>query len=139
MNQKIINQLLLKGKSTVSEKIWLKCLKKFYKSFVKNHTKVINRALINIAPLLKVKQLQQKKKRSQLKEFPYIVSNKKRISLALKFFLNKTQNKNEIKMCQKLFTDLLAIANRSGVSVNKKKSLYEYAFLKKKYFYYRWF
>jgi small subunit ribosomal protein S7 len=117
----------------------LKCLKKFYKSFVKNHTKVINRALINIAPLLKVKQLQQKKKRSQLKEFPYIVSNKKRISLALKFFLNKTQNKNEIKMCQKLFTDLLAIANRSGVSVNKKKSLYEYAFLKKKYFYYRWF
>jgi small subunit ribosomal protein S7 len=105
---------------------------------VKNHKKVINRALINITPLLGVKQLQQKK-RSQLKEFPYIVSNKKRILLALKFFLNKTKNKNEIKMCQKLFTDLLATTNNSGAGVNKKKSLYEYAFVKKKYFYYRWF
>ena len=117
----------------------MKSLKLFYKSFVKNHKKVITRAIINITPILKVKQLQKKKKRSQLKEFPYIVNNKKRISLALKFLLNKTKNKNEIKMCQKLFTDLLATANKSGVSINKKKSLYEYAFIKKKYFYYRWF
>jgi hypothetical protein len=26
-----------------------------------------------------------------------------------------------------------------GTNVTKKKSLYEYAFVKKKYFYYRWF
>ena len=139
MNKKITNQLLRNGKSTISEKIWLKTLKVFYKSFVKNHEKVINRALINITPLLKVKQLKQKRKRSQLKEFPYIISKKSRISLALKFFLNKTKNKSEIKTHQKLFTDLVAIVIKSGVNINKRKSLYEYAFTKKKYFYYRWF
>jgi small subunit ribosomal protein S7 len=86
-----------------------------------------------------VKQLKQKRKRSQLKEFPYIVNKKNRISLALKFFLNKTKTKNEIKTHKKLVAELLAVANNSGLSINKKKSLYEYAFIKKKYFYYRWF
>jgi len=139
MNKKIINQLLLNGKITISEKIWLKSVKFFYKSFVKNHKKVINQVIIKITPLLKVKQLKQKRKRSQLKEFPYIVNKKNRISLALKFFLNKTKTKNEIKTHKKLVTELLAVANNSGLSINKKKSLYEYAFIKKKYFYYRWF
>ena len=134
MNKKIINQLLLNGKITISEKIWLKSVKFFYKSFVKNHKKVINQVIIKITPLLKVKQLKQKRKRSQLKEFPYIVNKKNRISLALKFFLNKTKTKNEIKTHKKLVTELLAVANNSGLSINKKKSLYEYAFIKKKIF-----
>ena len=139
MDKKIIRQMLIDGKSAASEKIWLKSLKLFYKSFVKNHKKAINRALINITPLLKVKQLKQKRKRSQLKEFPYIVNSKNRISLALKFFLSKTRDKKETKMYQRLVNELVTVANKSGININKRKSLYEYAFLKKKYFYYRWF
>ena len=115
----------------------MKSLKLFYRSFVKSHKKVINRALINITPLLKVKQLKQKRKRSQLKEFPYIVNSKNRISLALKFFLSKTRDKKETKMYQRLVNELVTVANKSGININKRKSLYEYAFLKKKYFYYR--
>lgn len=42
-------------------------------------------------------------------------------------------------MYERLVTELVTVANKSGVNVTKKKSLYEYAFLKKKYFYYRWF
>ena len=114
----------------------MKSLKLFYRAFVKSHKKAINRALINITPLLKVKQLKQKRKRSPLKEFPYIVKNKSRISLALKFFLTKTRNKKETKMHQKLVNELVIVANKSGITINKRKSLYEYAFLKKKYFYY---
>ena len=138
MNKKIINQLLFNGKSTVSEKIWLKSIKLFDKSFVKDHKKLINRALVNVTPLLKIKQLKQKKKRLQVKEFPYITNNKNRISLALKFFLNRTKNKKEIKMYKILVTELLTTANNSGKYTNKKRDLYEYAYLKKKYFY-RWF
>jgi len=139
MNQKIINQLLLHGKKTISEKIWLKSLKLFYKSSIKNHKKVFNRALINLMPLLKVKQLKQKRKRLQLKEFPYIINIKSRISIALKFFLNRKKSKKDTKTPQKFVGELVAVANKSGISISKKKSLYEYAFIKKKYFYYRWF
>lgn len=88
---------------------------------------------------MKVKQLKQKRKRSQLKEFPYIIKKQTRVSLALKFFLDKTTNKSEIKTHQKLLTDLVATATKSGANITKRKSLYEYAFTKKKYFYYRWF
>jgi len=137
MNKKIINQLLLNGKVTISEKIWLKSIKIFYKSLTKNPKKLINRAIINITPLLNVKKVNKQTKRSQPKEFPYVVDNKNRNSLGLKFFLNKTKNKNEMKIYKKLVIDVLAVANKSGVSTNKRKSLYEYAYLKKKYFYYR--
>lgn len=139
MDKKMINQLLIDGKSTVSEKIWLKTLKLFDKSFVRNNKKAVNRAIVNLTPLLKVKQLKQKRRQTQLKEFPYIVKDESRIPLALKFFLTKTKNKKETKMYERLVTELVTVASKSGVNVTKKKSLYEYAFLKKKYFYYRWF
>jgi ribosomal protein S7 len=83
--------------------------------------------------------LKQKRRQTQLKEFPYIVKDESRIPLALKFFLTKTKNKKETKMYERLVTELVAVASKSGVNVTKKKSSYEYAFLKKKYFYYRWF
>lgn len=130
---------MFNGKKTLSEKIWLKTVKRFNKSLDKDHTKLINRALVNIAFLLKIKELKQKKRRAQVKEFPYIVPNKNRISLALKFFLSKKKNKNEVQIYKRLVTDLLAVANKSVTSTNKRKQVYEYAYLKKKYFYYRWF
>jgi len=139
MNKKIINQLLLKGKITTCEKIWLKSVKFFYKLFKKNHKKFVNKAFINVTPLLKVKQLKQKNKRSRLKEFPYIINSTNRISSALKFFLTKTNNKDEKKMHKKLVNELLLATKNTGTSISKKKNLYEYAFVKKKYFYYRWF
>jgi ribosomal protein S7 len=64
MNKKIITQLLSKGKMTISEKIWLSSIKTYYKSFTKNQKKLINKALVNVAPLLKTKQLKQKKKKN---------------------------------------------------------------------------
>jgi len=117
----------------------LKSVKFFDKSFIKDHKKVLNRGLVNVTPLLKVKQLKQKKKRLQIKEFPFITNKKNRISSALKFFLNKTKNKKEIKMYKILVTELLAIANNSTKFSNEKQDLYKYAYLKKKYYYYRWF
>lgn len=139
MNKKIISQILIKGKKSTSEIIWQNSLKKFYKSFTKNHKKLINKALINIAPLLKTKQLKQKKKRFALKEFPYIIKSANRITLALKFFLNRSKRKTEKKIHKKLIDELVATAKNIGTGLHKKKGLYEYAFVKKKYFYYRWF
>jgi len=134
MNKKIINQLLLKGKSTTSEKIWLKSIKFFYKLFSKNHKEFINRAFINITPLLKVKQLKQKSKRSQLKEFPYIVKDANRISSTLKFFLTKTNNKDEKKMHKKFINELLLATKNTGANISKKKAYMNMLLLKKNIF-----
>ena len=117
----------------------MKSIKLFDKSFIKDHKNLLNCAIVNVTPLLKIKQLKQKNKRLQIKEFPFITNNKSRISFAIKFFLKKTKNKKETKMYKTLVTELLAVATNSGKYMNKKKDLYEYAYLKKKYFYYRWF
>jgi len=51
--------------------------------------------------------------------------------------LNKTKKEKETKMYQKLVTELVNVTKKSGGSITKRKSLYEHAFLKKKYFFYR--
>ncbi len=134
MNKKIINQLLVNGKTITSEKNWLKGIKFFYKSFVKNPKKLLNRAIINITPLLNVKQLKQKRKRSQSKEFPYVVNNKNRVAIALRFFLNKTKSKHEIKIYKKLIIELVPIANNTGIHISKKKVYTSMLLLKKNIF-----
>jgi len=139
MNKKLINLLSKNGKTTVSEKIWLKSIKLFYRSFLKNPKNIINKAIVTIAPLLKVKQLKQKRKRSRLKEFPFIVSKKNRTSLALKLLINRTGKNVKMKTYKKLVNELLTTANNSGSLVKARQELYAYAFIKKKYFYYRWF
>lgn len=40
-------------------------------------------------------------------------------------------------MHKKIINELLLATKNTGANINKKKSLYEYAFVKKKYFYYR--
>ena len=76
-------------------------------------------------------------KRFSLKEFPYVIKNRNRIAVALNFFLNETNKKKEIKIYKKLINELVSAAKNLGISLSKKKSLYEHAFVKKKYFYYR--
>lgn len=137
MNKEITNRILLNGKITKSEKIWLSSIKGLYKLCTKNPIKFINRALINVAPLIKIKQL--KRKRKILQEFPFIIKKKNRISFIVRFFLHKIKNKLETKISKRLTTDFIFAAQNTGVHINEKKSLYEYAFIKKKYFYYRWF
>ena len=138
MNKKIINQLLVNGKKFVSEKIWIKNVKLFQKSFKKDYKKFVNRSIVNAAPLIKVKQLKQKKTRFQSKEFPYIVTKKARIQMTLKFFINK-KKRIGITADKKLLSELLFAVKNTGTILTKKKNLYEHAFIKKKYFYYRWF
>jgi len=95
---------------------------------------VFNRALINLMPLLKVKQLKQKRKRLQLKEFPYIINVKSRISIALKFFLNRKKSKKDTKTSQRFVGELVAVANKSGISISKKKKFVRIRLYKKKIF-----
>ncbi len=139
MNKKLINLLSKNGKTTISEKIWLKSIKLFYRSFLKNPKNVINKAIVTIAPLLKVKQLKQKRKRSRLKEFPFIVNKKNRTSLAIKLLIDKTTKTVKKKTYKRLINELLTTANNSGNLIKSRQELYAYAFIKKKYFYYRWF
>jgi len=137
MNKKIISQLIIHGKTVVSEKILLKSVKLIQKSIVKNHRKLIKIALVNITSLVKVKQL--KRKRFQFKEFPFIINKNTRIPMALKFMFKNFDSKTEIKIEKRVVNELLQASKNIGTSINKRKNLYEYSFVKRKFSHYRWF
>jgi len=56
--------------------------------------------------------------------------------MTLKFFINK-KKKIGITADKRLLSELLFAAKDTGTILTKKKNLYEHAFMKKKYFYYR--
>jgi ribosomal protein S7 len=84
--------------------------------------------------LLKTKQLKQKKKRVVFKEFPYVIKKKNRVSLALKFFFNKTKQKTEMKIHKKLTDELIIAAKNIGPGLSKKKAYTNMHLLKKNIF-----
>jgi ribosomal protein S7 len=137
MNKRIISQLMLNGKNSISEKILLKSIKSMQKVLIKNHRKLIKIALVNLTSLVKVKQLKQK--RSQSKEFPFIVNKRIRIPMVLKSMFKSFDNKTEARIEKQLVNELLQASKNIGSNINKRKNTYEYSFIKKKYSHYRWF
>ena len=128
---------MLNGKISTSEKILLKSIKSMQKVLIKNHKKLIKIALINLVSLVKVKQLKQR--RSQSKEFPFIVNKKVRVPMVLKSMFKSFERKTDIRIEKQLVHELLQASKNIGSNINKRKNIYEYSFIKKKYSHYRWF
>ena len=85
LKHKILNKILKNGVKTHSETNLKKGLKKIQKKFKKNSTVILKKSLINSSPIILLKQI--KRKRKQIKEFPYILSKNLRLSYGLKFVL----------------------------------------------------
>lgn len=136
---KILNLLIINGNKLTSEKSFLRSVKSIQKSHLKDHKNLIKLAIINTSPLIFIKQTNMKRKQQRVKEFPFILSNQKRISVAIKSILNFTENKSKTKFFKRFFNEILNASNNNGENIKKKKKLYEYAFVKKKYAHYRWF
>jgi len=137
MHTKIINQIITNGKTSVSEKILLKSIKLLQKASTKNHKKIVKIALVNLTTLIKVKQLKQK--RSRFKEFPFIINKKIRILQVFKQIFEKLKNNAKTRIENQFVSEILQASKNVGINVNKRKSLYNYSFMKKKFAHYRWF
>ena len=85
----IYNTIMKNGKKRVSEKILLKVLKELQKT-PKNSRNVFKLSVLNSSPVIFLKQI--KRKRKKIKEFPFILNSKLRVSYGLK---------NLIKICRK--------------------------------------
>nr|YP_010377301.1 ribosomal protein S7 [Odontella aurita]QYB22950.1 ribosomal protein S7 [Odontella aurita] len=130
----IINRILLKGKKQRSEKTLLQILKLIQKNNSKNHKDLIKFFVIKMAPIVTMKLIKRKKK--QVKEFPYLVKSQTRYSKALKN-VTKIVLKKENK---KLLGNFVEEFNYTLKNKNKNKQLlHEYAFTTKKLAHYRWF
>lgn len=138
LKYKIYNFMMLNGKKETCENIFLKSTKLIQKYLTKNHKKLIKLAFVNSAPLIKIKQIKQKRKKN-LKEFPFLINQKNRILLAIKSIITTSKKKKASNLYIKIKQEIILSSENKSHTFEKKKKLQGYALTKKKYFHYRWF
>ena len=137
LKNKLLNKLLKNGVKTHPEKILKLCIKQLQRKSKKKHLEILKKSLINSSPVIAIKQIKRRKK--NVKEFPYILKKKLRLFFGLKFIL-RSLKLNKVNSFSKNFSDeiLLTSLNKSN-TIKLKKDLYEQSFQKKKYANFRWF
>jgi ribosomal protein S7 len=141
IKNKIINRLLINGEKKTSEKVLLKSLKELQKDSNKNAKKLIQLAIVYSIPTFKLHKLTNKKKRKKkVQEIPaFILNERARISLAIKFILLTTKKKKTAHFYTKLKQEVLLNSQFKGDAIKIKDDLQKQILLKKHLFkYYRW-
>lgn len=134
----LFNRIMINGNKTTSEKILLKSLKLIQKTQLsKSFEKIVLLSLINNSPIVNIKNIKRKRKRTI--EFPFLLRPELRLSYGIKFLLQHSKNRTEKTFYSNLKLELINSAKKTSLSFKHKKDLYKNAFLKKKFTTYRWF
>ena len=138
LKQNISNHLMMNGNKRTSEKVLLKTLKSLQKSqSKKNFESLVKTSLINSSPLLYVKQIKRKRKRTF--EFPFLLSLRLKISYAAKFLILNSRKKKVKSFYKNFHTELINSSRKESLSVKQKTDLHEDGFKIRKFARYRWF
>ena len=130
IKNKIYNHLMVSGNKFSCEKILFKNFKLLQKSTKKNHKELIKYTIINLAPTIQLRQI-KKKKRKSIKEFPYVLNKKNRISLGIK---NMTK-----KQAKTFFEEIILVSKKKSDLLKMNEITQKPVLSKKKYIFFRWF
>ena len=145
IKNKLVSHLLLNGKKETGEINLLKSIKELQKNSNKKSNEIFQLALIYSTPIFKLHKItnkrKKKKKSAKFREIPGFIKNKNiRTSLAIKFILLNTKNKEEtLNFSIKFSKEILLNAKNKGSSIKTKNNLQKDVLTKKRYFlYYQW-
>lgn len=129
---------MVNGNKRTSEKVFFKSLKLIQKTQLKkNFEAVLKMSLVNSSPLIYVKQIKRKRKRTI--EFPFLLNSKLKLSYGIKFLVSNSK-KNKAESFYKSFnTELLNSSKKISLSFKQKTDLHKDGFAKRKFANYRWF
>ena len=138
LKKKFLNLLMINGNKKTSEKLLIKVIKRIQKSFYKKSCKdLIKIGLINSAPILFLKTVKRKRKKTV--KFPFLLSSSLRVFYGLKFILKSCLSKKNQSSYLTIGTELVNSTTNTSFSSKKKKDLHKEGFLNKKFANYRWF
>jgi ribosomal protein S7 len=142
IKHKLLNHLTTNGNKETCEKTFLKSSKSLQKSLLKDYQELIKIGVINASPTINVKQVKLKKgKKKNVKEYPFVLDSKNRISLAIKLILDTVKRKENkpLYLYTNLKQEIIASSQNNSNTIKKKDDLQKNTLLKKQYAYYRWF
>lgn len=132
---------MIKGKKSLSEKIFLNNIIQIQKSCFKNYTLIILNSVLNNMPLLYVRLLKKKKrKKKDIKHIPYVLATfDKKKNFSIKLLIHRLKKKKKKSILKDLKTILLNLSENLNNVNYTKKEIHEFIFFKKSFSHYRWF
>jgi small subunit ribosomal protein S7 len=132
---KFINQVMRRGKKTITRKIVYKSLDIIKEKTKKDPLEIFEQALKNAAPLLEVKP---KRIGGATYQVPREVKRERRLTLAMRWIIQAARLKKGKSMKEKLAEELIEAANNQGFAVKKREDTHRMAEANRAFAHFAW-
>lgn len=132
---RFVNKLMYDGKKSIAQSILYSALEKAEKKGNDKAIEIFEKAIGNVKPLVEVKS---RRVGGATYQVPVEVSQKRQLSLAIKWIIDSSRKRNERGMADRLCNELLDASNEKGAAYKKKEDTYRMAEANKAFSHYRW-
>lgn len=132
---KLINQIMLKGKKGVAEKICYGAFDIIQQKTGKSPLAVFESAMKNVMPVLEVKARRVGGANYQV---PIEVRPERRLTLGVRWIAKYARERSGKSMQEKLALEIMDAANNTGSAVKKREDAHRMAEANKAFAHYRW-
>ena len=132
---KFMNNLMLDGKKSVSEKIVYGAFDEIENKMKRPPLEVFHEALDNIKPSVEVRS---RRVGGATYQVPVEVRPQRREALAIRWLIKASRDRNEKTMTDRLASELIDAVNTRGSAVKKKEATHKMAEANKAFSHYRW-
>ncbi|AEG16557.1 MULTISPECIES: 30S ribosomal protein S7 [Desulfofundulus] len=132
---KLINQVMLKGKKSIAERICYKAFEIIREKTGKDPLEVFEQAMKNVMPVLEVKARRVGGANYQV---PVEVRPERRQTLGIRWITQYARQRGGKSMEEKLAAEIMDAANNTGGAVKKKEDTHKMAEANKAFAHYRW-
>jgi small subunit ribosomal protein S7 len=133
---KFMNNLMLRGKKSVAERIVYDALDLLKaKSNEEDALAVFKKAIENVKPMVEVKS---RRVGGSTYQVPVEIRGSRRTALGMRWIINFSRNRGERTMAEKLAAELYDASQGRGNSVKKREDTHRMAEANKAFAHYRW-
>lgn len=132
---KLINNIMLDGKKGVAQKICYEAFELIKERSGSEPLEVFNKAMENVMPVLEVKARRVGGSNYQV---PVEIRPERRQTLALRWLVQYSRQRNERTMRERLAQELIDAANGAGGAFKKKEDMHRMADANRAFAHYRW-
>lgn len=138
LKENILNRIMVNGNKPTSEKLLARTIKLVQKTEKdKNFETILKTGIMNSSPILYVKKIQRKRKRTT--EFPFLLNSKLKLSYAIKFLVLSSKKRKIEPFFNKFSQEIINSSKKISLTFKQRIDIHKDGFAKRKFANYRWF
>lgn len=122
--QKIINQLMKKGKKTLARKILNQTIQQIEKNTQQDPIQIIEQAILNIVPAVEIKA---RRIGGAVYSIPIELSSERGISVAIRWLIGCCKTKSGQSFIDKLTNEIIDASKKIGTAIRKRDEVHKIA------------